>query len=129
MSHTRHLPVWKAALDLAVHLEHAVRCFPRYQKYTLGAELRQTAQRLCRLEARVNDARDTVRVTALDELVLGVEEMKTLLTLAQEVQAFANFNEGLRCAGGHRTDGQLRQTERGRRRGRPEALSQASSRG
>ena len=36
MSHTRHLPIWKAALDLAVHLEHAVRRFPRYHKYTLG---------------------------------------------------------------------------------------------
>ena len=42
MSHTRHLPIWKAAFDLAVHLEHAVRRFPRYHKYTLGTELRQT---------------------------------------------------------------------------------------
>ena len=38
-------------MDLAVHLEHAVRQFPRYHKYTLGSELRQTAQRLCRLVA------------------------------------------------------------------------------
>lgn len=28
MAHCRHLPIWKAALDLAVHLEHAVRGFP-----------------------------------------------------------------------------------------------------
>jgi len=48
-----HLPVWKAALDLAVHLEHSVRRFGktpsplRNHKYTLGSELRQTAQRLC----------------------------------------------------------------------------------
>ena len=28
MAHYRHLPVWKAAMDLAVHLEHAVRRFP-----------------------------------------------------------------------------------------------------
>jgi lipid-binding SYLF domain-containing protein len=93
MARYRHLPVWKAALDLAVHLEHAVRRFPRYHKYTLGSELRQTAQRLCRLVARANDARDAARLAALDELVHGVEEMKTLLTLAQEVKAFANFNE------------------------------------
>ena len=44
MSHTRHLPIWKAAFDLAVHLEHAVRRFPRYHKYTLGTELRQTGE-------------------------------------------------------------------------------------
>ena len=94
MAHYRHLPIWKAAMDLAVHLEHAVRRFPRYHKYTLGTELRQTAQRLCRLVARANNAQaDGGRFAALDQLVLGVEEMKTLLTLAQEMQAFANFNE------------------------------------
>jgi hypothetical protein len=94
MAHYRHLPIWKAAMDLAVHLEHAVRRFPRYHKYTLGTELRQTAQRLCRLVARANNAQvDDGRFAALDQLVLGVEEMKTLLTLAQEMHAFANFNE------------------------------------
>ena len=51
MAHYRHLPVWKAALGLAAHLEHAVRRFgkspspTRYHEYTLGSELRQTAQR------------------------------------------------------------------------------------
>ncbi len=98
MAHYRHLPIWKAAMDLAVHLEHAVRRFgktpspPRYHKYTLGSELRQTAQRLCRLVARANNAAAEARLNALDQMVLAVEEMKTLLTLAQEMQAFANFN-------------------------------------
>ena len=32
MARTSHLPIWKAAMDLAVHLEHAVRRFPRYHK-------------------------------------------------------------------------------------------------
>ena len=71
----------------------AVLRFSRYHKYTLGSELRQTAQRLCRLVARANDAHGERRAAALDELVLAVEEMKTLLTLAQETKAFANFNE------------------------------------
>jgi hypothetical protein len=45
-----HLPVWKAAMDMAVHLEHAVRRFrktpspPRCHKYTLGTELHRTVQ-------------------------------------------------------------------------------------
>jgi lipid-binding SYLF domain-containing protein len=82
MAHYRHLPVWKAALDLAVHLEHAVRRFPRYHKYTLGSELRQTAQRLCRWVARANNANAEGRFAALDQLVL-----------TQKMQAFANFNE------------------------------------
>ena len=93
MAHYRHLPIWKAALDLAVHLEHAVRRFPRYHKYTLGTELRQTSQRLCRGVARANNASLEARLVALDQLVLAVDEMKTLLTLSQEMRAFANFNE------------------------------------
>jgi hypothetical protein len=127
MSQYRHLPVWKAALDLAVHLEHAVRRFPRYHKYTLGTELRQTAQRLCRLVARANDARDAARAAALDELVLCVEEMKTLLTLAQEIKAFANFNEFAEAT--ELTVSLGKQSGGWRRRGRPEASSLASSRG
>ena len=93
MARFRHLPVWKTALDLAVHLEQAVRRFPRYHKYTLGSELRQTAQRICRLVARANEARDAGRMATLDELVGAVEEMKTLLTLAQEIKAFGHFND------------------------------------
>ena len=93
MSHHRQLPVWKAAMDLAVHLEHAVRRFPRYHKYTLGTELRHTSQRLCQQVARANTLGGPLRAAALDELVLTVEEMKTLLTLAQETRAFAHFNE------------------------------------
>ena len=107
-------------MDLAVHLEHAVRRFgktpspPRYHKYTLGSELRLTAQRQCRLVARANNAAGDARFAALDQLVLRVEEMKTLLTLSQEMQAFANFNEfagatDLTMALGKRSGGWRRQ--------------------
>lgn len=76
MAYHRSLPVWKAAMDLAVHLEHAVRRFPRYHKYTLGSELRQTAQRLCQQVARANALPGAARAQALDELVMNVESMK-----------------------------------------------------
>ncbi len=98
MAHCRHLPVWKAALYLAVHLEHAVRRFgktpspSRCYKYTLGSALRQTAQRLCRWVVPANNASAEGRYAALEQLVFAVNEMKTLMTLAQEMQAFANFN-------------------------------------
>lgn len=123
MARYRHLPIWKASMDLAVHLEQAVRHFSRYHKYTLGSELRQTAQRLCRLVARANDARGERRGEALDELVLAVEEMKTLLTLAQEVKAFANFNEF--AAAADLAVGLGKQSGGWRRRVRSEALSRA----
>ena len=127
MARYRHLPIWKAALDLAVHLEHAVRRFPRYHKYTLGSELRQTAQRLCRLVARANDARADARALALDDLVLAVEEMKTLLTLAKEVGAFVQFNDFATAA--DLTVSLGKQSGGWRRRVRPEASSQSSVRG
>jgi hypothetical protein len=65
MSPTRHLPIWKAVFDLA-HLEHAERRFSRYHTPP-GHWLRQTTQRLYRLLARANDARDAAGVLALDE--------------------------------------------------------------
>ena len=80
-------------MDLAIHLEKAVRRFPRYHKYALVQELRQSARRLCRLIVRANEAREQARLRALDELVLAVEDLKTLLTLAQEAQAFGSFSE------------------------------------
>ena len=79
-----------------------------------------------RLVVRVNDVRDAARALALDEWVLCVEEMKPLLTLAQENKAFANFNE---FAGATELTLSLGKQSGGRRRGRPEASSQTSSRG
>ena len=52
-------------MDLAVHLVHAVRRLSPDHTYTLGTELRHTAQRLC-------------------------QQVKFL---AQETRAFAHFNE------------------------------------
>lgn len=93
MAHSRHLPICKAALDLAVHLENAVRRFPLQHKYAMGTELRQTSQRLYLSMARTNNAGLKPRLVVRVQLVLAVDEMKTLLTLAQEIRAFANFNE------------------------------------
>ena len=41
MARYEHLPIYKAALDLAVHFEQVVAGFSRYHKYTLGTELRE----------------------------------------------------------------------------------------
>lgn len=39
-----HLPIYKAALDMAVHFEKLVAGFPRFHKYTLGTELREASR-------------------------------------------------------------------------------------
>jgi hypothetical protein len=48
MGYARYLPLYQSALDLAVHLEGAVRRFARHHKYTLGTEPRHGTQHLCR---------------------------------------------------------------------------------
>jgi hypothetical protein len=40
MARYEHLPIYKQAMDVAVHFEKVVAGFSRYHKYTLGTELR-----------------------------------------------------------------------------------------
>jgi hypothetical protein len=39
MARHEHLPIYKAALDMAVHFEKLVAGFSRHHKYTMGTEL------------------------------------------------------------------------------------------
>ena len=45
LAHVDRLPIYRAAYDLCLHVEQAVRKFPRYQKYTLGTDRREDARR------------------------------------------------------------------------------------
>jgi hypothetical protein len=90
MAHTEHLPIYKGCYDLCLYLEQVVHNFPRYQKYTLGTDLRDGARRALRLVVRANARRDKAAV--LLELREQLEELKVLLRLGQDVKAFANFN-------------------------------------
>ena len=45
MARYEHLPIYKQAMDVAVHFEKVVTGFSRYHKYTLGTELRKPCQR------------------------------------------------------------------------------------
>jgi hypothetical protein len=44
MARYEHLPIYKKAFDLFLYFEKIVRKFSRYDKYTLGADLRDTAR-------------------------------------------------------------------------------------
>lgn len=58
MARYDHLPIYRSAMRLAVHLENTVRGFPRYVKYTLGSEMRQQSQRIIGLIIRANGERN-----------------------------------------------------------------------
>ena len=89
MAQTEHLPIYKKAYDLCLYVEQAVRNFPRYHKYTLGTDLRDGARRVLRLIVRANARRD--KAPTLLEIREELEQLKAVLRLGQDVQAFSSF--------------------------------------
>lgn len=76
-------------MELAVYLQQAVRNFPRYDKYSIGEELRTLSRKILLLIIRANSCRD--KSAALTELVETCELLKTLIVFAKEVKAFPSF--------------------------------------
>ncbi|MBY0279422.1 four helix bundle protein [Candidatus Binatia bacterium] len=89
MAQTEHLPIYKRTYDLCLYLEQVVRSFPRYQKYTLGTDLRDAARRVLKLVVRAGSRQNKVDV--LLELRETLEELKVLLRLGQDAHAFQKF--------------------------------------
>jgi len=84
-----HLPIYKAAVDAAVHFEQVVAGFSRYHKYSLGTELRQASRAVIQQVIRANAARE--RLLQLLKLRDDLEAVLVLLRLAKEVKAFKSF--------------------------------------
>jgi 23S rRNA-intervening sequence protein len=91
MAKYEHLPIYKRAMELTVHIENTVKSFSRYHKYTLGADLRNAARELAVLVMRANSRRD--KIMLLTELRDKSEEMKALLIIGKETKAFASFKQ------------------------------------
>jgi len=90
MAQYEHLPIYKKAMDIAVYIENIVKGFPRYHKYTVGADLRNLSRAALRLIIRANSERDK-----LDTLCLlrdTIEELKVVVRLCKETKAFNSFN-------------------------------------
>ncbi len=98
MGRYEHLPIYRAAFGLCLDLERFVRGFSRYNKYALGAQLRQAAMAVLRRIVRANAKAD--RLEELEELRVELEELKILIRLAQEAKAFQSLavTSGLRTA-------------------------------
>jgi hypothetical protein len=91
MNFYENLPIYKLATELAVRMDKVVRGFSRFHKYTLGSRLRESTLDLVLPVARAN--RREERVAALDLLCRQVEELKVMLNLGKELQAFQSFRE------------------------------------
>jgi four helix bundle protein len=91
MSYVEALPIYRAAMDVVVAVDAAVRGFPRYHKYALGTQLRQAS-----LEALLNVQRahpKQARAAGLARLCASIEELKLLLQAGKEVSAFASYGQ------------------------------------
>jgi hypothetical protein len=89
MARYEHLPIYKQALDVAVHFEKVVAGFSRYHKYTLGSELRQKSREVVALIVKANASRDKrPHLIALRE---ALDELLILMRIAKEARAFKSF--------------------------------------
>ncbi len=87
MARYEHLPIYREAYDLCLYFERLVRGMGRYDKYTLGADLRNLSREIAKLIVRANSEED--RVATLREVRGKVEELKLILRLARESGAIA----------------------------------------
>ena len=96
MARYEHLPIYRATFELTLDVERTVRGFSRYNKYTLGSDLRQKARGLVEKVVEANGSLDRSRV--LSELRREIEGFKLLVRLCEEAGAFTGPSAYLRMA-------------------------------
>ena len=78
-------------METGLFLQNVVRKFSRYNKYSIGSDLRGISRQIILLIVRANSTANG-RTEVLRELVENCELLKTMLVFAKEAQAFDNFN-------------------------------------
>ena len=78
-------------MDLCVYMETIVKSFGKYEKYTIGEDLRNYSKDILFLIQKANVALD--KSSKLEELRDKCEEMKMLLQLCKELKAFKSFKQ------------------------------------
>jgi len=81
-SYYEALPIYKAAMDVAVRVDAVVQRFAKGHKYTLGGRLRQTTLDVVVLVAQCN--RRAERARELPVLCDRIEELKLVVNLGKE---------------------------------------------
>ena len=130
MARYEHLPIYRVAFDLAVHLEKIVRNFSRYHKYSLGTELRNRSRDILETVILANESEERAAVLLVLRKKLeglkvvarlchesgGFSSTRSYLYVSEQVVNLAKQNEGwLRQTIGKGTD----RTGRRRRRSTP----------
>ncbi len=88
MARYEHLPIFMKSYDLTLHIENVVMGFSRYNKYTLGTELRERSRKVLELIIISNNTND--RLQYLLNLRVELEVFKVFVRLCHESHAFKN---------------------------------------
>lgn len=88
---SENLPIFKSALALAVYMEKIVKGFEKYNKYTIGVDLREKSKKILYLINRANLSEN--KKEAITNLRDGCEDMKMLIQLSKELEAFKSFKQ------------------------------------
>ena len=97
MARYEHLSIYAKAMELGLYLEAVVRNFSRYNKYTIGTDLRDLSRDIIRLIIRANSTRE--KEIILQEMVEKCEMLKTMLVFAKEAKVFDSFKSFQHAAG------------------------------
>ncbi|MBF0227464.1 MAG: four helix bundle protein [Desulfobacterales bacterium] len=89
MAQYEHLQIYRDAFNYLVFCEHIAKDFSRYNKYTHGTDLRNTAKDVAKLIVRANNSADKTPV--LEELRLKIEECKLIIRICKELKVFRDF--------------------------------------
>lgn len=89
----RELPILRDSQSLLLEIEQAVRGFPRYQKYTLGSDLRRQGMLVCRLVNRALNSQGSARLHQVQRLLNCLDDLKVLVRLGKSLQAYQNFGQ------------------------------------
>lgn len=124
MARYEHLPIFRAAFDLALHLEKIVKNFSRYHKYTLGTELRERSRAVLQRVIAANTASEE-RQAQLLALRAELEQLKVLVRLCHQSGGFATTRSYLYVSEqlvgiAKQNEGWLRSTVNGGGRGGPD---------
>lgn len=119
MARYEHLPIFKAAFDLAVHIEKIVRNFSRYHKYTMGTELRDRSRGIVERIIKANNAQD--KGPLLLELREELEALKVMGRLCHESGGFSSTRSYLHVSKqvveiSRQAEGWLNYTRRGKKK-------------
>ncbi|MGI6393995.1 MAG: four helix bundle protein [bacterium] len=91
MGDLNKMAVYRKAFEYMVYIEQSVRNFSRYNKYSIGSELRKRARSMTLQFALFNKKKSHEKIAVLSELQKSVEEAKIELTLSRELLTFKKY--------------------------------------